>query len=96
MASIRTTNVGDTLTIKKISQIYGHHPDLRFLTNHSDHPYGSYPKISDPQYIVQPGTKVAVIDKGKAQTKFRESYVTVVHNQHKFDIQASDLRRFCE
>ena len=96
MASIRKTNIGDTLTIKKLSQIYGHHPDLRFLTNHSSHPDCSYPKISDPQYIVQPGTKVAVIGKGKAQTKFRESYVTVVHNQHTFDIQASDLRRFCE
>jgi len=96
MASIRKTNIGDTLTIKKLSQIYGHHPDLRFLTNHSSHPDCSYPKISDPQYIVQPGTKVAVIDKGKAQTKFRESYVTVVHNQHTFDIMASDLRRFCE
>ena len=96
MASIRTTNIGDTLTIKKIAQIYGHNPNMRFLTNHSSHPDSSYPKLSDPQYIVQPGTKLAVIDKGPAQTKFRESYVTVVHNQHTFDIMASDLRRFCE
>ena len=96
MASIRTTNVGDTLTIKKIAQIYGHNPNGRFLTNHSSHPYSSYPKISDSQYIIQPGTKLAVIGKGPAETKFRESYVTVVHNQHEFDIMASDLRRFCE
>ena len=96
MASIRTTNIGDTLTVKKVAQIYGHNPDGRFLTNHSAHPYSAYPKISDPQYIIQPGTKLAVIDKGPAQTKWNESYVTVVHNQHKFDIRASDLRRFCE
>ena len=96
MASIRTTNVGDTITISKLAQIYGHHPDGMFLTNHSDHSDSSYPKLSDPQYIIQPGTKLAVINKGKAETKFRQSYVTVVHNQLKFDIMASDLRRFCE
>ena len=96
MASIRTTNIGDTLTIKKIAQIYGHHPDGRFLTNHSNHAFSSYPKIDDPQHIVQVGTKLAVIDKGPAQTKYSQSYVTVVHNQHKFDIMASDLRRFCK
>ena len=96
MASIRTTNVGDTIEIKKICQIYGHNPNLRFLTNHSSHPDCSYPQISDAQYIVQPGTKLAVIAKGKAQTKYRQSFVTVVHNQHKFDIFASDLRRFCK
>ena len=96
MASIRTTKVGDTLTIKKIAQIYGHHPNGRFLTNHSSHPDCSYPKLNDPQYIIQPGTKLAVINKGKAETKFRESYVTVVHNQHEFDIMSSDLRRFCD
>ena len=96
MASIRTTQIGDTLEIKKICQIYGHSPDGRFLTNHSSHPDCSYPKLSDSQYIVQPGTKLAVIAKGKAQTKFSESYITVVHNQHTFDITASDLRRFCK
>ena len=96
MASIRKTQVGDTLTTKKIAQIYGHHPDGRFLINYSDHPYASYPKTSDPEYIIQPGTKLAVIDKGPAETKFKQGYVTVVHNQHKFDIQASDLRRFSE
>ena len=96
MASIRTTNVGDTITISKLAQIYGHHPETRFLTNHSDHPDCSYPKISDDECIIQPGTKLAVINKGKAETKYRQSYVTVVHNQHKFDIMASDLRRFCE
>ena len=96
MASIRKTNVGDTLEIKKICQIYGHNPDVRFLTNHSSHPECAYPKLSDPQYIVQPGTKLAVIDKGPAETKYRQSYVTVVHNQHEFDIMASDLRRYCK
>ena len=96
MASIRTTNVGDTIEIKKICQIYGHHPDMRFLTNHSSHPDCAYPKINDTQYIVQPGTKLAVIDKGPADTKYRQSFVTVVHNQHEFDIMASDLRRFCK
>ena len=95
MASIRKTNVGDTITTKKIAQIYGHNPNGRFLTNHSSHPECAYPKLDDPQYIIQPGTKLAVIGKGKAETKFRESYVTVVHNQHTFDIMASDLRRFC-
>lgn len=96
MASIRKTQIGDTLETKKICQIYGHHPDLRFLTNHSSHPYSAYPKVSDAQYIVQPGTKLAVINKGTAETKYKESYVTVVHNQHTFDIFASDLRRFCK
>ena len=96
MASIRTTKIGDVVEIKKVAQIYGHHPDMRFLTNHSSHPYCSYPKLSDSEYIIQPGTKLVVIHKGKAETKFRESYVTVVHNQHEFDIMASDLRRFCK
>ena len=96
MASIRTTQIGDTIEIKKICQIYGHHPDLRFLTNHSSHPDCSYPKLNDPQYIIQPDTKLSVIAKGKAETKYRESFVTVVHNQHEFDIMASDLRRFCK
>lgn len=96
MASIRTAKIGDTLTIKKITQIYGSHTELRFLTNHSSHPDCAYPKLNDNEYIVQPGTKVAVIGKGKADTKYRQGFVTVVHNQHKFDIMASDLRRFCE
>ena len=95
MASIRTTKIGDTLTIKKTAQIYGS-SNMRFLTNHSNHPHSVYPAISDSQYIIQTGTKLAVIDKGPAETKFKESYVTVVHNQHTFDIMASDLRRFCE
>ena len=96
MASIRTTNIGDTLEIKKIAQIYGHDPNGKFLTNHHNHLYCAYPKLDDPQYIVQVGTQLAVIDKGPAQTKYSQSYVTVVHNQHKFDIMASDLRRFCK
>ena len=96
MASIRTTQIGDIITVSKLAQIYGHHPEGMFLTNHSDHPDCSYPKISDPQYIIQPGTKLAVIYKGKPETKYRQSSVSVVYNQHKFDIMASDLRRFCK
>ena len=96
MASIRTTKIGDTIEIKKVAQIYGHRIGAMFLTNHSSSPYCRYPKLSDSEYIIQPGTKLAVIYKGKAETKFRESYVTVVHNQHEFDIMASDLRRFCK
>ena len=96
MASIRTTNIGDTLEIKKIAQIYGHNPNGKFLTNHHNHLYCAYPKLDDPQYIIQVGTQLAVINKGPAQTKYRESYVTVKHNQHVFDIMASDIRRFCK
>ena len=96
MASIRSTQIGDTLEIKKISQVYGHHKDRLFLTNHSSHPYSSYPKETNSLRIVQPGTKIAVIAKGKAQTKYAESFVTVVHNNLIFDIMASDLRRFCK
>ena len=96
MASIRTTQIGDTLEIKKIAQVYGHRKDHLFLTNHSDHPYCQYPKITDTTHIITPNTKVAVIAKGKAQTKYRESFVTVVHNNITFDIMSSDLRRFCK
>ena len=96
MASIRTTNVGDTLEIKKIAQISGHHKDLLFLTNHSDHPYCQYPKTTDTTRIIMPGTKVAVIAKGKAETKYSCSYITVVHNNLTFDIHSTDLRRFCK
>jgi len=96
MASIRTTQIGDTLEIKKLSQISGHHKDHMFLTNHSDHPYCPYPKTTDTTRIITPSTKVAVIAKGKAQTKYRESFVTVAHNNITFDIMSSDLRRFCK
>lgn len=96
MASIRTTQICDVIEIKKVAQIYGHRIGAMFLTNHSSHPDCSYPKLSDSEYIIQPGTKLVVIHKGKAETKFRQSYVTVVHNQHEFDIMASDLRRFCK
>ena len=95
MASIRTTNINDTLTIKKVAQIYGHHPQMRFLTNHSNHPYCSYPKIQNPNDILKPGTQLKVISKGKPETKYSESYVTVMHNQQQFDIMASDIKRFC-
>lgn len=96
MASIRTVQLGDTLEIKKIAQISGHHKDQLFLTNHSDHPYCPYPKTTDTSRIITPSTKVAVIAKGKAETKYRESFVTVAHNNITFDIMASDLRRFCK
>ena len=96
MASIRTTNINDVLTIKKVAQIYGHHPQMRFLTNHSNHPDCSYPKVQNHNDILKSGTQLKVIGKGKAQTKYRESYVTVIHDNQEFDIFASDLRRFCK
>ena len=91
MASIRTTNINDVLTIKKVAQIYGHHPQKRFLTNHSNHPDCSYPKVQNPNDILNVGTQLTVIGKGKAQTKYRESYVTVIHNHQQFDIFSSEL-----
>ena len=96
MASIKNIQLGDTLEIKKISQISGHHKDLLFLTKHSDHPYCRYPKTTDTTRIVRPGTKVAVIAKGKSQDKYNESFITVVHNNLIFDIRSSDLKIFCK
>mgnify|MGYP000365303181 CR=1 FL=1 len=91
MASIRTTNIGDTLTIKKIAQCY-----TKILTNYSNHPYCRYPMTTNPDYILHVGTQLKVIDKGRAQTKWNESYVTVIHKGKQFDIFSSDLRRFCK
>ncbi len=91
MASIRSTNIGDTLTIKKIAQCY-----TQILTNYSSHPHCSYPMTTNPDEILHVGTKLKVIDKGPAQTKWNESYVTVTHLGKKFDIRSSDLRRFCK
>jgi hypothetical protein len=96
MTSIRTTQIGDTLEIKKITQISGHHKDYLFLTNHSDNPNCPYPKTTNISRIVHPGTKVAVIAKGRPQDKYNESFITVVHNNLIFDIRSSDLRRFCK
>ncbi len=91
MASIRTTNIGDTLIIKKIAQFYA-----KILTNYSNHPYCRYPMTTNPDHILHVGTQLTVIDKGPAQTKWNESYVTVMHKGKQFDIRSSDLRRFCE
>ena len=91
MASIRTTKIGDTLTIKKIAQCYS-----KILTNHTDHPDCPYGKTTNPDEILSVGTQLKVLDKGKAQTKWAQSYVTVSHKGKEFDILASDLRRFCE
>jgi len=96
MASIRTNQIGDTLEIKKIAQISGHHKDQLFLTNYSDHPYCPYPKTTNPDEILTVGTQLKVLDKGKADTKWAQSYVTVKHKDKEFDIFASDLRRFCK
>ena len=96
MTTIRNVNLGDTLEIKKLSQVSGHNKDILFLTNHTDHPNSQYPKTTDTTRIVRPGTKVAVIAKGKPQTKYKQSYITVVHNNLTFDIFASDIRRFCK
>ena len=94
MASIRTTKIGDTLTIKKIAQVHGY-TNYLFLTNHSDHPACLYPKTSDPGKILVPGTKLIVVGRGKAETKYKASYVTVKHGAITFDIRPDDLRKFC-
>lgn len=91
MASIRTTQVGDILTIKKIAQCYSN-----ILTNHSDHPDCRYPKTVNPDEILTVGTQLTVLDKGSAQTKWAQSYVTVEHKGKEFDILARDLRRYCK
>lgn len=90
MASIRTTQIGDTIEIKKIAQF------SNILTNHSDSPYCQYPKATNPDEILPVGTQLKVLDKGKAETKWAQSYVTVSHKGKQFDILASDLRRFCK
>jgi len=89
MASIRTTNIGDTLTIKKISQIFMNH----LANQHTDSAYGM---TTDQSKILNVGTQLKVVGKGKAQTRYRDSYVTVTYNQYTFDIMSSDLRRFCK
>ena len=95
MASIRSTQVGQYLTAKKIAQIYGSNPKIQFLTNHTNR--GNYPKIDDPSRILDVGMKVQVIGKGKAQTKYNEAYVTVIDDRkNMFDVMSSDLRRFFE
>ena len=99
MASIRSTQVGQFLTVKKIAQVSGHNPKIQFLTNHTSHPASNYPKEEDPNRILEVGSKVKVLSKGKAQTKYRQSYVTVCftdHRNNEFDIFASDLKRHFE
>jgi hypothetical protein len=91
MASIRTTQIGDILEIKKISQCYSN-----ILTNHTDHSECQYPKTTNPDEILHVGTQLKVLDKGKAETKWAQSYVTVSYKGKEFDILASDLRRFCK
>ena len=94
MASIRSTQVGQFLTVKKVAQVSGSNPKIQFLTNHTSHPASNYPKEEDPNRILEVGSKVQVIGKGKAQTKYSESYVTVIdHRNNQFDIFASNLRR---
>ena len=95
MASIRSTQVGQYLTVKKIAQIYGNNSSLKFLTSYSDR--GSYPKTDDPNDILEKGMRVKVVSKGKGNTKYRESYVTVVDNRNnEFDIFASNLKKHFE
>ena len=97
MASIRSTQVGQHLTVKKIAQIYGNNPHIQFLTNHTNRPGSNYPKVEDPNCILEVGTKVKVLSKGKAETKYRQSYVTVIDDRNnEFDIFASDLKRHFE
>ena len=94
MALIRNTNIGDILTIKKISQIFGFRDDFLHLTSH--HSNSVYGKASDPSKILHVGTQLTVVGKGKAHTKYSESYVTVTNDQYTFDIMSSYLRNFCE
>jgi len=97
MASIRSTQVGQYLTVKKTAQIYGNNSAIKFLTNYSNRSGAIYPKVEDPNLILQIGLRVQVIGKGKGNTKYRESYVTVIDNRNnEFDIFASDLKRFFE
>ena len=97
MASIRSTQVGQFLTVKKVAQVYGSNPKIQFLTNHTNRPGSNYPKVEDPNKILDVGMKVQVIGKGKAQTKYRQSYVTVIDDRNnEFDIFASDLKRHFE
>ena len=94
MASIKTTKISDILTIKKTAQIQGHNSKIRFLTSY--HPLSNYGQTQNPNEILKPGTQLIVIGKGKPQTKYRQSYVTVIHNHQQFDIFSSDLKRFCK
>ena len=89
MASIRTTQIGDILTIKKTAQCCS-----KVLSNH--HALSPYGKTSNEDYILPVGTQLKVLDKGKPETKWRQSYVTVSYKDKEFDILASDLRKFCE
>lgn len=88
MASIRSTNIGDTLTIKKIAQFN------RILTSH--HPLSPYGKTTDQSKILPVGTKLTVINKYAKGSKWAPSCVTVKHNNFQFDILSSDLRKFCK
>lgn len=88
MASIRSTNIGDTITIKKIAQFN------KILTSH--HSLSPYGKTTDQSKILPVGTKLTVINKGAKETKWAESFVTVKHNNFQFDILSSDLRKFCK
>ena len=95
MTSIRSTQVGQYLTVKKIAQICGHNPKIQFLTSHTNR--GSYPKEEDLNRILDKGMRVQVIGKGKANTKYCESYVTVIDNRNnEFDIFASSLKKHFE
>lgn len=97
MASIRSTQIGQYITVKKIAQVYGSNPKIQFLTNHTSHPASNYPKVEDPNKILDVGMKVQVIGKGKAQTKYCQSYVTVIDDRNnEFDIFSSDLKRHFE
>ena len=93
MASIRSTKVGQHIELKKIAQIYCN-KYMNYLTSHTDSAYSSYPKVTDPSKILTVGMKFKVISIGKPQTRYTESYVTVIDNRNnKFDIFASDLRK---
>ena len=96
MVSIKNIKVGDTLTIKKIAQLYDVDKNGHILTGHTNHPYCPYPKTTNSKKILTVDTKLKVVAKGKAQTKYATSYATAVYNNIQFDIFSTDLKRFCK
>ncbi len=92
MASIRTTQIGDILEIKKECAISNLSAYAFLKPSHPLSPYG----VANLNDIIPPGTQLTVTFKGLPNTKYRQSYVTVDCNGKTFDIFANYLRRFCK
>jgi hypothetical protein len=82
-----------TLKITKTSQIYGHSSALRFLTNHSDHMYSSYPKITDPSRIMAVGSTV-IIRSYETNSKSLANHLICEYNGIDFAVFNSDISRY--